>query len=69
MDTKLNTMKAATCANTGMPGISNTPTNTTAAAKPIHSMNAPGAIASAANNSSATAAQLTTSQRMAFSLA
>src|SRR3546814_2606335 len=41
---KLNTTNAATCASTGIPGTSSTPTNTAAAAKPSQSMNAPGAI-------------------------
>src|SRR3546814_1873706 len=65
---KLNTTNAATCASTGIPGTSSTPTNTAAAAKPSQSMNAPGAIVSAANSSSATAAQVNTSQRMAAQL-
>src|SRR4051794_8025941 len=58
-------MKAATCTRTGIPGTSSTTRNTGTAAIPSHSMNAPGAIASAANSNKATTAQVDTSQRMA----
>src|SRR5699024_2403085 len=55
--------------SSGMPGTNSTATNMAAAAKPIHSMKAPGARASAANRISATAAQATTSQRRSTSAA
>ena len=59
---KLSTTNSATCTSGDSSGTASAIRNTAVAANPSHSMNAPGTSASAANSSSATAAQVTTCQ-------